>query len=133
MPENQPSTLRPPPACYLISNLIPGERNKTSVILLRWIVSKNMGLRPLWLSNAYGPSGPQNNGFVSFAYAPALPSTPYYQRRAKMSSPLSSRRAAPSATSGPEPLVGHGINQGHFDSAMVQRPPHPVDIAVPLQ
>jgi hypothetical protein len=35
-PEVYPSQLRPPPSCHLILCHYSGERNKTSVILLRW-------------------------------------------------------------------------------------------------
>ncbi len=82
------------------------------------------------VSNAYGPSGPQNNGFVSFAEVLPPPSTRYYQTRAQMSSPFSARLCPATAAPGAELLVCHRVDQRHLKAAMIESPANSIDVAV---
>jgi hypothetical protein len=120
------------------------ERNKTSVILLRSLGPKKNGpwcgpsepLRcPLATFGGFGPVLTLNKIMVLCRSAGAFTclSTSSYIMRARLSSLFPSGRCAPPPAFGRQPLVCHGVNQGHFDAAVVQRPPYSVDISVPLK
>ena len=61
------------------------------------------------------------------------PSTTSYTIRSLLSSHLSPGLAPTAAAFGRQALVSHGIDKRDFHAAVVQRPPHAVDIAILFQ